>query len=49
MSPYKLLSIYNDVKAISKGPKAVAKRQVRKVVYRETNKTTRRFLRLFGL
>jgi hypothetical protein len=49
MSPYKILSIWNDVKAVRKGPKAVAKRQARKYAYRETNKLLRRVLRNLGL
>ena len=49
MNPYRILSILNDVKAIRKGPKAVLKRQARKVVYREVNQTTRRVLRKIGL
>lgn len=46
---YRVLSLRNDVKAISKGPDAVAKRIVRKNAYRYSNRATRRFLKSLGL
>jgi hypothetical protein len=49
VSPYRVLSVYNDVKAARKGPKPYAKRIVRKAAYRSGNKTIRRVLRVFGL
>lgn len=42
---YRLLSLSNDLKAISKGPQAMGKRYVRKQAY----KSTTRLLRKFGL
>ena len=36
-------------RAASKGPAALAKRQVRRVVYREEGKETRRIFKSFGL
>jgi len=38
-----------DVEAAEKGPGSFAKRKVRRAVYRRTNRTTRRVLRMFGL
>lgn len=39
---YKCLRIYNDVKAISKGPKAIVKRYARKVYYRKATSILRK-------
>jgi hypothetical protein len=36
-------------RAASKGPGALARRQVRRRIYRDEGKATRRFLRGFGL
>ena len=36
-------------RAARKGPGALAKREARKAVYRAEGRTTRRFLRMFGL
>ena len=36
-------------RAASKGPEALAKREVRRKVYRSEGKTTRKLLRIFGL
>ncbi len=38
-----------DVQAAAKGPSPLARREVRKTVYRHTNRLTRRVLRSFGL
>ena len=39
---YKYLRVYNDLKAISKGPGAMAKRYARKVYYRKATSILRR-------
>lgn len=36
-------------RAASKGPEALAKREVRRKVYRSEGSATRRFLKMFGL
>lgn len=46
---YRLARGLGDVEAAAKGPKPLAKRLVRKAVYRNTNRSTRRILRIFGL
>ena len=46
---YRAARLSADVRAASKGPKATAKRVVRKMAYKSTGRSTRRFLRAFGL
>ena len=38
-----------DARAVTRGPGAVARRQVRRAVYKHTGRVTRRVLRSFGL
>jgi hypothetical protein len=49
MNPYRLISLYNDYKALQKGPEAFAKRQVRKNVIRIGNKYINKALRKGGM
>ncbi len=45
---YRAARVSRDIKSLGGGPEAVAKRVVRKAVYRKVNGTTARFLnRLF--
>ena len=46
---YKAARLSADGRAVSKGPKGVAKRASRREVYKNEGKATRRFLRNFGL
>ena len=46
---YKLARASATGRAASKGPGALAKRQVRRAVYREEGKETRRLFKMFGL
>jgi hypothetical protein len=46
---YRLSRLSAAGRAARKGPTALAKRQVRRAVYRNTNKTTRKVLKGFGL
>lgn len=46
---YKLARASATGRAVRRGPGAVAKRAVRRQVYRATNKATRQALRRFGL
>lgn len=39
---YRVLSVLNDLNAISRGPKAIAKRFVRKAIYREISRLQRK-------
>lgn len=39
---YRLLSLRNDVRAVSRGPEAIAKRAVRKQAYKLTTRLLRR-------
>jgi len=44
---YRAARLLGDVEAVKKG--RYPQRVVRKAVYRKTNRSTRRFLRMFGL
>ena len=46
---YRWARVLGDVEAAEKGPTSFGKRVVRRAVYRNTNRATRRFLRLMGL
>lgn len=46
---YRAARLYGDIEAAEKGPGALAKREVRKYVYRKTNSLTAKLLRAFGL
>lgn len=46
---YKAARVSNTLRAASRGPKALAKRQVRKVAYRATGRTLGRVLKRGGL
>ena len=46
---YRMARASATARAASKGPEALAKREVRKEVYKAEGKSTRRFLRMFGL
>lgn len=46
---YRAARTLGNIQAARKGPAAYAKRRVRRIVYRRTNATTRRFLRALGL
>lgn len=46
---YKVARGMGDVQAVSRGPSGVAKRVVRRKVYRVSGGVTRKFLRGFGL
>lgn len=46
---YRLARASATGRAASKGPESLAKREVRKSVYRAEGKATRRWLRIFGL
>lgn len=48
-SLYRAARFGADVRAVRKGPKATAKRIVRRQVYRSTGRSTRRILKAFGL
>ena len=41
---YRMASILGDVNSIRRGPKAVVKRAVRKVAYKQMSKLLRKFL-----
>lgn len=46
---YRAARLSRDVRAIGQGPAAYGRRSVRRVVYRQTNKTVAGFLRKIGL
>lgn len=46
---YRAARMSNNLRAVSKGPAAVAKRAVRRKVYSKQMTMTRRFLKGFGL
>ncbi len=46
---YRAARDVGDVQAAAKGPSPLARRELRKTVYRHTNRLTRRVLRSFGL
>ena len=46
---YKLARASATGRAASKGPESLAKREVRREVYKAEGRSTRRFLRMFGL
>lgn len=46
---YKAARLSNTLRAVRKGPTAIAKRQVRKAAYRGVNKQLGRFLKKGGL
>lgn len=46
---YRLARASATGRAARKGPGALAKREARKAVYRAEGRSTRRFLRMFGL
>ena len=46
---YKLARASATGRAASKGPEALAKREIRKKVYRSEGKATRRIFKIFGL
>ena len=48
-APYRALRAWGDVDAARKGPKALAKRMVRRRAHRATNRVTRKLLRRVGL
>lgn len=48
-SLYRAARVSATMRAARRGPTALAKREVRRQVYRAEGRTTRRLLRLFGL
>ncbi|HVA73879.1 MAG TPA: hypothetical protein VNF71_04890 [Acidimicrobiales bacterium] len=46
---YRLARASATGRAASRGPASLAKRQVRRAVYRSEGKETRRFFKMFGL
>ena len=46
---YKLARASNTARAARKGPEALARREIRRRVYRAEGKTTRKFFKGFGL
>lgn len=49
LNPYRLLSRYNDARAIRKGPEATVKRQARKTIYHHANRAARKITKVLGL
>jgi hypothetical protein len=47
--PYRAARLSNNVRAASRGPAALARRQVRRKVYGKSMGATGKLLRLFGL